>query len=326
MSACRTPYFSDTLLPGQPAFWDAPLSRTLFRSTADLQEKETQRIPPLEKKLIFLQTQLKSLALVPMTPLRTSSLRNNVTTGHSHSQSLSHAPSTASHAPSTASYTSSAYISTKENIPPRQMSPRKPLKDMSNGPLGMGDTEEFIEQSKRIMRNIQVENTFLKERIEDLEMQLEQQPQQQQPQPQQPTNTTAGGIIDSLQLEMEKLSQENHRLERLLQQSRRQTTELLLSPASRRQELRTGDRDASTSDRDEIERLSEELAWHAKLHLYAEKERLRLLDLLEFAGTEGKVVVRECGVLREKLSRISLREKGTEGSSISDTSSEKCLL
>jgi hypothetical protein len=163
----------------------------------------------------------------------------------------------------------------------------------------MSDTEEFIEQSKRIMRNIQVENTTLKQRIEE----LEQQPQQQQ----QPTNNDAGGIIDSLQQEMEKLSKENHRLEGLLQQSRRQTTELLLSPQSRRQEMGTGDRDA------EIERLSEELAWHAKLHLYAEKERLRLLDLLEFAGTEGKVVVREYGVLREKLSRISLRDQVTGG-------------
>ena len=183
----------------------------------------------------------------------------------------------------------------------------------------MSDTEEFIEQSRRIMRNIQVENTVLRDRVEELEMQLEQQPPPQ-PQPPQSTNTATAGIIDSLQQEMEKLSKQNHRLEAQLQQSRRQTTELLLSPASSRgQELRG-------NDRDEVERLSEELAWHAKLHLIAEKERLRLLDLLEFAGTEGRVVGREYGVLREKLSRISLRENGMGGNSISDTSSEKCLL
>jgi hypothetical protein len=56
-----------------------------------------------------------------------------------------------------------------------------------------------------------------------------------------------------------------------------------------------------------VRRLSEELAWHAKLHLYAERERLRLLDLLEFAGLEGRVVGREVGVLRERLSVLSLR-------------------
>ena len=59
----------------------------------------------------------------------------------------------------------------------------------------------------------------------------------------------------------------------------------------------------------EVERLAEELAWHAKLHLYAEKERLRLLDLLEFAGREGQVVSREYVGLREKLSKLSLRSQ-----------------
>jgi predicted RNase H-like nuclease (RuvC/YqgF family) len=75
-----------------------------------------------------------------------------------------------------------------------------------------------------MVRNIQVENNMLRERVEELE-QLNAQ------------DTTRGGsevgvgneIIDELQRELERLSKENHRLERLLQHSRRQTTELLLS-------------------------------------------------------------------------------------------------
>ena len=200
----------------------------------------------------------------------------------------------------------------KENIPPRgQMSPRKPLKDMSNG--SVTDTEEFIEQSKRMVRNIQVENNMLRERVDELEQAQQQTSQNGQ-------NARNGGetgeILDELQHELEKLSKENHRLEGLLQQSRRQTTELLLSPQTHRTPAPSRDRD------EEVERLSEELAWHAKLHLYAEKERMRLLDLLEFAGTEGKVVVKEVGVLREKLSKISLNDAGV----LSDGSSGKCLL
>ena len=66
-----------------------------------------------------------------------------------------------------------------------------------------------------------------------------------------------------------------------------------------------------------MERLAEELAWHAKLHLYAEKERLRLLDLLEFAGREGKFVTKEYVGLREKFSKMSLR---------SEDSGIKCLV
>lgn len=198
------------------------------------------------------------------------------------------------------------------------MSPRKPLKDMSNG--SVTDTEEFIEHSKRMVRNIQVENNTLRERVEELEQAQNQNTQNAR------NGAGAGEIVDELQRELEKLSKENHRLEGLLQQSRRQTTELLLSPQTQRNTLtiNNGDRD------DEIERLSEELAWHAKLHLYAEKERMRLLDLLEFAGREGKVVVREYGVLREKLSRISLNDVAGGsvggGSVISDGSSGKCLL
>ena len=61
----------------------------------------------------------------------------------------------------------------------------------------------------------------------------------------------------------------------------------------------------------EVARLSDELAWHAKLHLYAERERIRLLDLLEFAGLEGRVVGREVVGLREKLSMLSLRSVGS---------------
>jgi predicted RNase H-like nuclease (RuvC/YqgF family) len=178
-----------------------------------------------------------------------------------------------------------------------------------------------------MFRNIQVENNTLRERVEELE-------QQQQLNMQNTHGTAANEIIDELQRELERLSKDNHRLEGLLQQSRRQTTELLLSPQTHRTAGQSdiGGRDIMNRE-GEIERLSEELAWHAKLHLFAEKERLRLLDLLEFAGTEGKVVGREYGVLREKLSRISLKDAAAaagngsgSGSVVSDGSSGKCLI
>jgi hypothetical protein len=61
-----------------------------------------------------------------------------------------------------------------------------------------------------------------------------------------------------------------------------------------------------SSSKTEVERLSEELKWHSKLHLYAEKERIRLLDLLEFSGCEGKFQVNEVHFIREKCSQFSL--------------------
>lgn len=99
----------------------------------------------------------------------------------------------------------------------------------------------------------------------------------------------------------------NHALEVSLKQAQAESSALM---ASSRSAPRNGDgvgcRCGGVGG-GEVERLAEELAWHAKLHLYAEKERLRLLDLLEFAGREGKVVSREYVGLREKLSKLSLR-------------------
>jgi len=214
------------------------------------------------------------------------------------------------------------------------MSPRKPLKDMSNGPTPASDTDEFIEQSKRLVRDIQVENNSLRAKVGELELVNERLVQRGQHDGAHALGTVAGDIVGELQSELQRLGRENHRLQGLLQQSRRQTTELLLSPHTQRH---TGTANTNSNaiidgrDKDaELDRLSEELAWHAKLHLLAEKERLRLLDLLEFAGTEGKVVGREYGVLREKLSRISLADQhnsvSERASVVSDGSSGKCLL
>ena len=144
------------------------------------------------------------------------------------------------------------------------------------------DTEEFIEHSKRILRNLQIENTSLKQKIEELEASNEEMAR------------SRSESLDTVQLEMEKLVKENHRLEAEIQQLKSQQ---IMSPA--------GPKTAS----EEIVRLSEELAWHAKLHLYAEKERMRLLDLLDFAGKEGRIVGREFRGLQERFSKMSLRSE-----------------
>lgn len=104
-----------------------------------------------------------------------------------------------------------------------------------------------------------------------------------------------GEGVDSVRGELERLGVENQRLREELCGVKAEMTKLEGMSA----------RPMTASE--EIARLSEELAWHAKLHLYAEKERLRLLDLLEFAGREGKIVGSEFNGLREKISRISLR-------------------
>lgn len=151
---------------------------------------------------------------------------------------------------------------------------------------------EFIEYSKRIIRNLQLENESLRNKMKHLGLtNVEQQSSKRE-------------RIDTLQAELERLVAKNHRLEI---------------------ELQTVKSEASLSSvgAAEIARLSEELEWHAKLHLYAEKERKRLLDLLDFAGREGEFTVREAIGLREKLSKISLRS----GVSTSEAgSSYKCLV
>jgi type I site-specific restriction endonuclease len=244
-----------------------------------VQERENQRIPALEKKLINLQTQLKSLALVPMTPMRTSSLKNTMENPRTPRPS-------------------------KENINPRSRSasPRKPLKELANGiqpaDLVREDTEEFVEQSKRMFRNIQVENEKLRQRVEHLETAKQQDEQAKLE------------SMDQLQADLERLAKENHRLETLLQESQAAATHTLSSPRPR-------------TASDEILRLSEELAWHAKLHLYAEKERMRLMDLVEFAAREGKFVVKEYVGLKEKVSKLSLRSDGVD---LESSSGWKCLV
>ena len=194
-----------------------------------------------------------------MTPMRTSSLR---------------------HDPNKPPRTLS-----KENLHPLNSSPRKPLKEVGNSlqpaDLVREDTEEFIEHSKRILRNLQVENTSLKQKIEELEASNEMA-------------RSRSESLDTVQSEMEKLVKENHRLEAEIQQLKSQQ---IMSPA----------RPKTASE--EIVRLSEELAWHAKLHLYAEKERMRLLDLLDFAGKEGRIVGREFRGLQERFSKMSLRSE-----------------
>jgi type I site-specific restriction endonuclease len=182
----------------------------------------------------------------------------------------------------------------------KSASPRKPLKEVTNGiqpsDLVKEDTDEFIEHSKRMFRNIQIENNALRMKVEELqESKLEME-------------KAKLDSVDQLQVELERLSKENHRLEHLMQESQKETTQVVMSPRPTSRE--------SHSD-EEIVKLKEELEWHAKLNLYAEKERMRLLDLLDFAGKEGKLVVKEYIGLREKMSKISLR---------SDTDSCKCLI
>ena len=125
--------------------------------------------------------------------------------------------------------------------------------------------------------------------------------------------------VDALQNELEAVVHKNHALEVSLNEARAEQSAYMASPRT----VYNGGASRCVcggmggGGRGEVERLAEELAWHAKLHLYAEKERLRLLDLLEFAGREGKVVSREYVGLREKLSKLSLR---TQDSGI------KCLV
>lgn len=229
---------------------------------------------------MHLQTQLKSLALVPMTPIRTSSLRHNIV-----QETTTRTPR-----------------SLKENIHPRSRSasPRKPLKEVTNGiqptDLIKEDTDDFIEHSKRMFRNIQIENNSLRTKVEELqEAKVEMEKAKLE-------------SVDQLQVELERLSHENHRLEQLLQEAQKEKTQVIMSPRPTSKE---------THSDEEIARLREDLNWHAKLMSYAEKERMRLLDLLDFAGKEGKFVVKEYVGLRERMSQMSLK---------SDGSSSKCLI
>jgi type I site-specific restriction endonuclease len=214
-----------------------------------------------------------------MTPMRTSSLKNTMEIPRTPRPS-------------------------KENINPRSRSasPRKPLKELANGiqpaDLVREDTEEFVEQSKRMFRNIQVENEKLRQRVEHLETAKHQ------------VDHAKFESMDQLQADLERLAKENHRLETLLQESWAAATQTSSSPRPR-------------TASDEISRLSDELAWHAKLHLYAEKERMRLMDLLEFAAREGKFVVNEYVGLKEKVSKFSLRSDGVD---LESNSGWKCLV
>ena len=124
--------------------------------------------------------------------------------------------------------------------------------------------------------------------------------------------------VDELQSELESLVEKNHSLEVSLNNAKAESSALMASPrpATRGCGSCVCGGLGAVGGR-EVERLAEELAWHAKLHLYAEKERMRLLDLLEFATSEGKFVRREYVGLREKLSKLSLR---------SEASGIKCLV
>ena len=172
----------------------------------------------------------------------------------------------------------------KENVP-QQMSPRKALQDLpaqNNVANTTLDSDlEAIESSKRALAALYTQNTSLQHRIQSLESS------------QTAAEADHDSKVSALEAELRALAEENHRLETELQISRAETSLAQLS--------------SPRGVGGEVARLSEELAWHAKLHLYAERERMRLLDLLEFAGLEGKVVGKEVGVLREKLSILSLR-------------------
>jgi hypothetical protein len=210
-----------------------------------------------------------------MTPMRTSSLKHN----------LPDPPRT----PRSPSF--------KENIPARSKSasPRKPLQPSSATNIQPSDlvrqdsTEDFLSHSKKILHSLHHDNQQLKSRVSALELANANLVSENR------------ARIDALQLELEKLVSENHRLEEQLQATKAEASIALTSPIR-------------TRDDGELARLSEELAWHAKLHLYAEKERLRLLDLLEFAGREGKFVVREYVGLKEKFSKMSLKSAASNGS------------
>jgi len=163
----------------------------------------------------------------------------------------------------------------KENIP---SSPRKALQEI---PANIAD--EAGDSGKRALAALYQQNTALQNKLQALE--------------QQHSSLVANhnSKVGALEGELRGLAEENHRLEKQVQISRAETALAAMSPG----------RD------DVVGRLSEELAWHAKLHLYAERERMRLLDLLEFAGLEGRVVGKEVGVLRERLSVLSLRSCDT---------------
>jgi hypothetical protein len=50
---------------------------------------------------------------------------------------------------------------------------------------------------------------------------------------------------------------------------------------------------------------------------------MRLMDLVEFAAREGKVVVKEYVGLKEKVSKLSLRSDGVD---LESSSGWKCLV
>ena len=170
--------------------------------------------------------------------------------------------------------------SSKENFPrSRSASPRKPLQEIPSSniqpsDLVKEDTEEFLEHSKRLLQSLHIENVSLKAKLSSL--------------------SSYSTTVDSLQSELHSLTMKNHELEKLLQTCRSEHS--------------------SRNTEAEVVRLSEELEWHAKLHLFAEKERMRLLDLLEFAGKEGQIVGKEYIGLKQKLSMMSLE------------SNSKCLI
>ena len=197
---------------------------------------------------------------------------------------------------------------TKENVLPaqprsRSVSPRKPLSNVSlqqqHRPSDLvreDSTEDFLAESKRIFQSLHIDNEKLRARVKSLELVNAD------------LQSSNRKRVDSLQSELESLVAKNHALEVSLNKVQAESSVLMASPRTVHGSTGRNCRCGGGGDR-EVERLAEELAWHAKLHLYAEKERLRLLDLLEFAGREGKVVSREYVGLREKLSKLSLRSQ-----------------
>jgi hypothetical protein len=167
----------------------------------------------------------------------------------------------------------------KENV-----SPRKVLQEL---PANVPPQDDAAESSKRALAALYQQNSLMQNKLQALETQKDS------------LITTHNAKISTMEAELRSLSEANYRLEKELQISRAETTLAVMSPRGRE------------AEHDTVRRLSEELAWHAKLHLYAERERMRLLDLLEFTGLEGRVVGREVGLLREKLSVLSLRSCDT---------------
>jgi hypothetical protein len=194
---------------------------------------------------------------------------------------------------------------TKENLPPpptiarstTHSSPRKPLSTRPpQQPSDCEDTtESLLAESKRIFTSLHTENEKLRARITSLELVNAD------------LQSSNRKRVDSLQTEVDVLGKKNRMLEVSLNKAQAESSALVMSPRVGR--VGGGACTGGCCGSGEVERLAEELAWHAKLHLYAEKERLRLLDLLEFAGREGQVVSREYVGLREKLSKLSLRSQ-----------------